>query len=60
VGSSWAKVTLTLEVDSSDVDLDSRTGLTEVAFDRLLEAVADAGFQIDEGPDLVTGGVTSE
>lgn len=47
------KITLTLEVDPSDVDRSNSTGLTAAAYDRLDTAVADAGFAVVDGPDRV-------
>lgn len=48
------KITMTLDVEPEDVDEADGTGLTSAAYDRLSEAIADAGFEFDRGPDGVT------
>lgn len=46
------KIRLILVVeDDDDMDETSTTGLTEAAYNRLYEAVTDAGFAVDRGPD---------
>ena len=45
------KISLVLEVENpQDIDEESRTGLTEDAYDQLTESLADAGFGIVAGP----------
>lgn len=45
-------ITLTLGVDDdSDVDSEHSTGLTGDAYDRLMDALMNAGFSIVSGPD---------
>lgn len=45
------KILLILAVDPADSDPNDASGLTEKAFVRLTEAVADAGFTLEQGPD---------
>ncbi len=47
------QVNLKLDVDPSDADESHSTGLTSEAFDRLTDALAQAGFEIADGPDRV-------
>jgi hypothetical protein len=48
------QIRLVLEVENpQDMDDDASTGLTEDAYDTLVEALADAGFGIVEGPELI-------
>jgi hypothetical protein len=45
------KIRLTLEVENpQDVDDESRTGLTEDAYDSLVDALADLGLGVVDGP----------
>lgn len=46
------RLTLLVE-DKQDENPDSSTGLTEPAYERLMSAVADAGFGVESGPDQV-------
>lgn len=39
--------------DPADEDQDDTTGLTNDAYSRLVDALADAGFSIDDGPTPV-------
>lgn len=39
--------------DPEDVDAEHHMGITNDAYDRLTEAVAEAGFGIVDGPDAV-------
>lgn len=49
------KITMTLNVpDPADVDEDDPTGLTNPAYDRLSDAIGEAGFEWEQGPDKVT------
>jgi hypothetical protein len=46
------RIVLTLEVtDPTDIDTNHRTGLSTSGYDRLTDALADAGFDIYAGPD---------
>jgi hypothetical protein len=45
-------VLLIIEADPDDSDETDGSGLTEEAFTRLSDAVADAGFTLVKGPDL--------
>lgn len=48
------KISLVLQVeDIDDVDYGSPKGLTEQAYNRLYDAVTDAGFAVVSGPDKV-------
>ena len=47
-------ITMTLNVpEEGDWDPAHSMGLTTAAYDRLYEAVTDAGFEFVEGPDKV-------
>lgn len=46
------KIEMTLSVpDDQDVDATHPMGITNAAYDRLYEAVTDAGFEFVEGPE---------
>lgn len=46
------KIEITLSVpEGQDIDATHPMGITGAAYDRLSEAIADAGFEIAEGPD---------
>jgi hypothetical protein len=48
------KIEMTLNVtDPDDVDEGHEMGITNAAYDRLYEAVTDAGFEFESGPDKV-------
>lgn len=47
------KIDLTLVVDPHDEDSSHSSGITSAAFDRLDEALAEAGFEIESGPTPV-------
>lgn len=48
------KIAVILEVeDPRDLDPHHSTGLTSEAYDRLYEAITDAGFEFVSGPDKV-------
>ena len=44
------KVQIILNVEDEDADPGHDTGVTEEAFERLLDALGEAGFEIDSGP----------
>jgi hypothetical protein len=48
------KITMTLSVpEPEDIDATHPMGITNTAYDRLYEAVTDAGFEFVDGPDAV-------
>lgn len=48
------KIKLVLSVpDPEDEDNKSTTGLTQEAYDRLVDAVTDAGFEFESGPHWI-------
>lgn len=51
------KIEMTLFVpEPEDIDEENvNTGLTEAAYNRLYDAVTDAGFEFDDGPTKVRG-----
>lgn len=50
------KITLTLKTtDPDDNDPGHAMGITEDAYERLTEALLQAGFEIASGPDRVDG-----
>jgi hypothetical protein len=47
------KIRIVLDVlDEEDQDPDDSSGLTEGAYLRLTDAISNAGFDIDSGPDV--------
>jgi hypothetical protein len=52
------KILLILDAEPADSDPGDSTGLTEEAFVRLSEAVADAGFTLVKGPDAEPSEIT--
>jgi len=48
------KITLTLSVpELEDIDATHPMGITNTAYDRLYEAITDAGFEFVDGPDRI-------
>ncbi len=47
------KIKLTLGVSPEDEDREHSMGITAEAYDRLTEALMEAGFEIESGPDRV-------
>jgi predicted alpha/beta hydrolase len=48
------RLKMTIEpADEGDIDVGSTTGLTQEAYDRLYNAVSDAGFDWLTGPERV-------
>lgn len=47
------RITVTLEVDPADEDQAHRTGLTEAANGKLVDALQRAGFELTSGPTVI-------
>lgn len=54
------RITLVLEVDPSDEDQTHRTGLTEAANGKLVDALQRAGFELTSGPTVIDPDRTRE
>lgn len=50
------KIHLALNVDPEDTDAGHSMGITNDAYERLTDALTQAGFEIADGPDRVPEG----